>query len=237
MLSGRRQRPRPTAHPKELPPCRGPKLRAFRHHDSPIEWLGRLDAGSGFPLEDSDSGRQGYVFKVRIESELYALKVFKFYNAEDSRWSWEAYVSGDDPKRLAELHLDPFYAECRAYGRIHMAKSQGKIKRDIGVPCYGFIYLDDRYRKQLDEYGVDLDESCLDSDASANSSPTPGARRATTSRPIRSIVKKLASSDPGITYKTIENIRKDIQELNRLEVYNTDIRRDNFCDGKEWLLV
>ena len=141
-------------------------------------------------------------------------------------------MSGDDPKRLAELHLDPFYAECRAYGRIHMAKGQGKIKRDIGIPCYGFIYLDDRYRKQLDEYGVDLDESCLDSDDSANSSPTPGARRATTSRPIRSIVKKLASSDPGITYKTIENIRKDIQELNRLEVYNTDIRRDNFCDGK-----
>ncbi len=157
---------------------------------------------------------------------------FKFYNAEDTRWSWEAYVSGDDPKRLAELHLDPFYAECRAYGRINMAKAQGKIKRDIGIPCYGFIYLDECYRKQLDEYGVDLDESCLDSDSSTNSSPTPGARRATTSRPIRSIVKKLASPDPGITYKTIENIRKDIQELNRLKVYNTDIRRDNFCDGK-----
>lgn len=141
-------------------------------------------------------------------------------------------MSGDDPKRLAELHLDPFYAECRAYGRINTAKSQGKIKRDIAIPCYGFIYLDDRYRKQLDEYGVDLDEGCLDGDSSPDSSPTPGARRPTSSRPIRSIVKKLASSDPGITYKTIETIRKDILELNRLEVYNTDIRKDNFCDGK-----
>lgn len=75
MQSIQRQRPRPAAHPKELPPCRGPKLRAFRHHNSPIEWLERLDVGSGPPLEDSDSGRQGYVFKVRIESELYALKV------------------------------------------------------------------------------------------------------------------------------------------------------------------
>lgn len=113
-----------------------------------------------------------------------------------------------------------------------MAKSQGNIKRDIAIPCYGFIYLDDRYRKQLDEYGVDLDESCLDSDYSADSSPTPGATRPTTSRPIRSIVKKLASSDPGITYKTIKTIRKDIQDLNGLEVYNTDIRKHNFCDGK-----
>lgn len=113
-----------------------------------------------------------------------------------------------------------------------MAKRQGKIKRDIAVPCYGFIYLDDCYRKQLYEYGVDLDEGCLDSDSSASSSPTPGARRPATSRPIRSIVKKLASSDPGITYKTIKDIRKDILDLNRLEVYNTDVRKHNFCDGK-----
>lgn len=141
-------------------------------------------------------------------------------------------MSGDNPERLAELHLDPFYAECRAYGRIDMARKQGKIKRDIAIPCYGFIYLDDRHRKQLDEYGVDLDESCLDSDSSADSSPTPGARRPATSRPIRSIVKKLASSDPGITYKTIKDIRKDIQDLNKLEVYNRDIRKHNFCDSK-----
>lgn len=71
MQNGQKQRLRPAAHPKELPPCRGPKLRAFRHHNSPIEWLERLDTS----LEDSDSGRQGYVFKVRIKSELYALKV------------------------------------------------------------------------------------------------------------------------------------------------------------------
>lgn len=151
---------------------------------------------------------------------------------EDIRFFWEAFVSGDEPERLAELHLDPFYAECRAYGRINMARKQGQIKHDIAVPCFGFIYLDDRYRKVLDDYGVDLDEHCLDSDFSSDSSPTPNARNPISTRPIRGIVKHLASKDPGVTYKSVETIRKDIQELNRLKVYNLDVRKDNFRDGK-----
>jgi hypothetical protein len=58
--------------PKELPPCDGPKLHAFAGQNSPIEWLERLDKNR----EDvSGYSSEGYVFKVKIDSQLYALKV------------------------------------------------------------------------------------------------------------------------------------------------------------------
>jgi hypothetical protein len=53
-----------------LPHCDGPKLHAFKQQDAPIEWLERLDGERA-----SQSGAQACVFKVRIESQLYALKV------------------------------------------------------------------------------------------------------------------------------------------------------------------
>lgn len=62
-------------HPNELPPCKGPRLHVFPEHSSPIEWLGRIDGEDENIKGFSDSGKQGYVFKVRIDSQLYALKV------------------------------------------------------------------------------------------------------------------------------------------------------------------
>jgi hypothetical protein len=60
------------SHPNELPPCPGPKLHAFARRNSQIEWLERLDKDRE---ELSGSSIEGYVFKVKIDSQLYALKV------------------------------------------------------------------------------------------------------------------------------------------------------------------
>ena len=66
------QRVTTTSDPEELPPCPGPKLHAFPYQNSPIEWLERLNEElEGLP----GGGTDGYVFKVKIESQLYALKV------------------------------------------------------------------------------------------------------------------------------------------------------------------
>lgn len=56
----------------ELPPCKGPKLKRFEHHNRPIEWLERLGAGG-----DGDAGSvaKAYVFRARIEGQEYAVKV------------------------------------------------------------------------------------------------------------------------------------------------------------------
>jgi hypothetical protein len=53
-----------------LPPCPGPRLGAFQDHDSPIEWLERLDGDRA-----GQSGAEGSVFKVKIKAQVYALKV------------------------------------------------------------------------------------------------------------------------------------------------------------------
>lgn len=58
--------------PTELPPCDGPKLQLFEYHESPIEWLERLDTN-----RDTDAATEGYVFRARIRGRLYAIKVVR----------------------------------------------------------------------------------------------------------------------------------------------------------------
>ena len=65
-----RQKSRRVRRLLPLPRCAGPKLHAFGGQKAPIEWLERLDGDRG-----SQSGAEGCVFKVRIDSRLYALKV------------------------------------------------------------------------------------------------------------------------------------------------------------------
>jgi hypothetical protein len=60
--------------PNELPPCEGPKLKLFEHHNSSIEWLERL--GIDDDEEDSsESVAEGYVFRARIAGREYAVKI------------------------------------------------------------------------------------------------------------------------------------------------------------------
>ncbi len=61
---------RSIAHSRELPPCLGPKLHAFELWDASIEWLERLDGD-----RKNQSGTEACVFKVKIKSQEYALKV------------------------------------------------------------------------------------------------------------------------------------------------------------------
>jgi hypothetical protein len=64
----------------ELPPCEGPKLRAFEYRNLPIQWLERLDED-----RSDDSGIQGAVFKARIMSKDYAVKVVSTSDTAISR--------------------------------------------------------------------------------------------------------------------------------------------------------
>lgn len=64
------QSARPISEASELPPCPGPKLKAFKHQKAPIEWLERLDEN-----RTEHSGIEASVFRVRIRSQEYAVKV------------------------------------------------------------------------------------------------------------------------------------------------------------------
>lgn len=73
MPSSRPKRKRPALAPRqiesrsELPPCAGPKLRAFDDGQTPIKWFQRLDI--------NPPGSQACVFKVQIGLGFYALKI------------------------------------------------------------------------------------------------------------------------------------------------------------------
>lgn len=108
---------------------------------------------------------------------------------------------------------DPFYCECRAYGRLEEVG-----REDLAVRCHGYLFLD-----QLEEEGL--------------------ARRgfndwdrvpATEGLPLRGIVKELIADDADgpFTYQMLPRMRRDIQELNRLGIVVWDVRADNYRAGR-----
>ena len=200
-----------------LPPGDGPKLQAFRNTHPKIEWLGKLG--------DEDSA-QGIVFKVRIKNKLYAIKVvsrpilsliptdeggfqFKGYNLEDDRPFWEPIVGKRFPREEIAFHIDPFFAECRAYGRLKDAQQE-----QLAIRCHGYIFLSDEDKEYLTGKGYD------------------SALKINSRVEVRALVKDLATDNHGIHYETIKNTLKDIKALNELGIYKLDVRVDNYRDGK-----
>ncbi|CAH0020135.1 unnamed protein product [Clonostachys rhizophaga] len=200
--------------PEELPPCDGPKLPLFEHHDSKIEWLERLG--------DGDTAHEGYVFRVKIERAEYAIKVFKFYDPMKSEYFWEPLI-GNGSLHTAAYYTDPFYNECRAYGRIREATKERPKISDAVTRCYGFLFLNDRDQRYLEQKECDLGLKKVDL---AYQRQTAGGDRP------RAIVKSLASSDHGITELNLRKILDRIYTLNREGIYNLDVRLDNIKDGK-----
>ncbi|KEY67811.1 hypothetical protein S7711_10811 [Stachybotrys chartarum IBT 7711] len=204
--------------PQYLPPYDGPKLQRFRYHNFPIQWLGRLDDD-----RDEGSGTQGFVFHVKINDREYALKVFKFWDPESAKYFWGPYLGRSTPLDTAAYCMDPFYAECRAYGRIEDAIAKKKLRRDVTVPCYGFMHLQEADERMLESFDVDLE---LDTVDPIYQQSTIGGYK------VRAIVKHLASSEHGVNSKSLARILSGIKQLNANKIYNRDIRQDNYKDSK-----
>ncbi|KAH7302834.1 kinetochore Sim4 complex subunit FTA2-domain-containing protein [Stachybotrys elegans] len=201
----------------ELPPCPGPKLGMFTHHNSKIEWLDRLDFDRG-----DDPGIQGYVFRVKIRGQLYALKIFRDYDIMSKSYWWGAYLGFNHDPTIAAYYMDPFFCECRSYGRIREALADKRLKSNPAVPCYGYLLLSEEDEQYLESQGVDLAASTSDSE----DEPEVMQRR-----PIRALVKALASPKSGVTVRRQGKIYANILELNAIGIYNRDIRAGNYRDG------
>ncbi|KAI8396401.1 hypothetical protein FOFC_20949 [Fusarium oxysporum] len=206
--------------PEQLPPCEGPKLTQFQYYNSTIQWLERLDENR----EDDDvTSSKGYVFKARIGSREYAIKVFKFFDPVSTKYFWEPQLGEGTSLDTAAYYTDPFYAECRAYARIQEAIEKKILKTDVAVLCHGFFFLKPQDQKALENYGIDLGLGLVDSKYQES---TIGGLRA------RAIVKDLASSNSGITSKSIRKILSGVVSMNKAGIYNMNIRTGNFCDGQ-----
>ncbi|KAJ9493583.1 hypothetical protein H2202_010931 [Exophiala xenobiotica] len=201
----------------ELPRIKGPKLRRFNDgHYKRIEYLvllGRSNDEGQLP-----SGDHGYVFRVRIDGELYALKIFRFFDLGEALVTLDPAGRSRVSQEDIEGQTDPFYAECRAYGRI----ASKPRKRPIAIACHGFISIPAKqeffFAKRFNITEWNRPEEELSS---------PPAMR----QPFRALVKDLVETEPEITEKLIASILRELKALNSLRIYVMDVRWSNYKGG------
>ena len=122
------------------------------------------------------------------------------------------------PDDLLEAHCDPFFRECRAYGRLEEKKLNGKV----AARCYGYITIPYKEEDQLlREFRVgDWDRPDEDYDL-------PESER----QPLRAIVKELILKDVPLTGKVADRILKDMKRMRRCGVYPRDVHPRNYVGG------
>lgn len=115
--------------------------------------------------------------------------------------------------------MDPFYNECRAFGRIIEAGLNGKI----AVRCYGYITIPAAREEELEQR---FHVSAWDRPGKEDAKPV--AQR----RPLRAIVKGLLSDDDApLTAKAVTKILRDLKRMRRLGVYPMDVQARNYKGG------
>lgn len=110
-------------------------------------------------------------------------------------------------------HLDPFFAECRAFGRLVEEQRDGLL----AVKCHGYVFLPQEAESRIEtQFGInDWNRKTEDE-----------------GRPLRAIVKDNIGSKEPFGRKTFLAMRKVVEELNKLGIYNMDIREDNYRGGR-----
>jgi Kinetochore Sim4 complex subunit FTA2 len=119
-----------------------------------------------------------------------------------------------------EGQADPFYAECRAFGRINESIQKGR-KKPIAVGCHGFLSIpadkEEFFARRFDIVDWDRPEDWL--------------KDLTQRQPFRAIVKDLILEDTEVTEKAIRTMRIELKALNSLKIYVKDISRTNYKGG------
>ncbi|KAI1739228.1 kinetochore Sim4 complex subunit FTA2-domain-containing protein [Xylaria scruposa] len=200
-----------------------PMIHPFKDQEPSIEWGERLD-----DIPGSGSEIKSFVFKVKINSEPYVLKVFKFIDPQSQIWELPSRLREAYPLEKLMVYTDPFYAECRAYGRIKEAVDRGEIREKIAAKCHGYIFLNSIDEKWLINHGIDLGTKILDDQLRQI---VGGAGKP------RAIVKDFEIAGPDLDEQTPQQIRRSfrsIWQLNQLGIFNRDVRTENFRNG--WLV-
>ncbi|KAL8853717.1 MAG: hypothetical protein Q9221_001528 [Calogaya cf. arnoldii] len=207
-----------TAKPP-LPQCKGSKLHAFVDDDASLEFVRLL----------SDPGEDGaaHVFEVLIGGKPYALKVFKYYDEEEDHLAMDeskrATLSqpvggGYIPLHHLDHYLDPFFNECRAYGKLVEKDLNGKV----AVYCHGYLILPAQYEEDLEQQfeGLGWNRPFEEYDK-------PPADR----QPLRAIVKELVPEDTDWKPRVAVKILRHLKMIRKLGIYVMDIKPENYKGG------
>ncbi|KAL8836998.1 MAG: hypothetical protein Q9176_005999 [Flavoplaca citrina] len=198
-----------------LPPCDGPKLHPFVNDKASLEFSRLLSD----PTIDADS----YVFEVSIGGNAYALKAFKYYDREEDELALDEsereFLSRSTdsytPLNHLDHYFDPFYNECRAYGRLIEKNLNGQV----AVRCHGYMMLSAEYEDTLEDQFVMNGWNRL-----AEEYDEPPSKR----QPLRAIVKDLVLED------TVWKPRVMLSHLKRMRkhgVFVMDIKPENYKGG------
>lgn len=91
---------------------------------------------------------------------------------------------------------------------------------NIALPCYGYIELKEEDEAVLKQKGFDVRD---------HDEPGTASKPQTT---LKAIVKMLAEPECGITTRRPKEILKGVKALNKIKVYNRDLRLDNFLNAQ-----
>ncbi len=119
---------------------------------------------------------------------------------------------------LLHAQMDPFYCECRAYGRLIEANLNGKV----AVRCHGHLNVPAEVEEEL-RRDFDVDNWQRPGDEYY----TPVSER----KPFRAIVKDLVTEDVTYTPKIVKKMLKDLKRIRKLGIYTMDVRARNYKGG------
>jgi hypothetical protein len=109
--------------------------------------------------------------------------------------------------------LDPFFAECRAFGLL-----VEKNKDDsLAVRCHGYVYLSDAVEHRINQQFDITDWN---------------RQREDEGSPLRAIVKDFIRFKTPFGRKKFSTMRGNLEKLNDLGIHNMDIREDNYKGGR-----
>ncbi|TGJ83885.1 hypothetical protein E0Z10_g4890 [Xylaria hypoxylon] len=189
---------------------RGPKLKPFNGELDTIEFKKVLSSN----VVEQSSGEipHSVVFQVNIKGKTFALKVFNFFSMEEI---WPVILGQEHllKENVVRHHLDPFYAECRAFGRL----IENNKDDTLAVRCYGYVFLPHAIERQIErQFGISgWNRKAEDEDS-----------------PLRAIIKDHIKWKTLCNRKTFKTMRKNLEEVNKLGIFNMDIRKDNYLGGR-----
>jgi hypothetical protein len=109
--------------------------------------------------------------------------------------------------------LDPFFAECRAFG---LLVKEGKDD-ELAVRCHGYAFLSEEVEHLIaKQFGI----------RDWNRSPED------INKPLRAIVKNYIRFVNFDKPKKHTKMRENLEKLNRMGIYNMDIRKENYLGGR-----
>lgn len=153
----------------------------------------------------------------------------------EARTNFETSIDEGIPDAVVEMHCDPFYAECRAYGRINEFyndtipetyeealrdffpdPTQGGEKAILATQCYGYLHLSAEDEEYLSNNYPDLDWQRDDKDEG---------------KPLRALVKQLIDPIKDGEQPDTRQMHDDLRTLHGIGIFPNNYSPQNYRDG------